>query len=48
MTNTTVWWAHQDSNLGRTGYEPVALTAELWALLVLRTPFLDHAGRLFH
>ena len=48
MTNTTVWWAHQDSNLGRTGYEPVALTAELWALLVLRTPFPDHAGRLFH
>jgi len=27
------WWAHQDSNLGRTGYEPAALTAELWALL---------------
>ena len=25
-------WAHQDSNLGPTGYEPVALTAELWAL----------------
>src|SRR5690606_7917864 len=22
------WWAHQDSNLGRTGYEPAALTAE--------------------
>ena len=20
------WWAHQDSNLGPTGYEPVALT----------------------
>jgi len=19
------WWAHQDSNLGPTGYEPVAL-----------------------
>ena len=28
-----VWWAHQDSNLGPTGYEPVALPAELWALL---------------
>ena len=27
-----LWWAHQDSNLGPTGYEPVALTAELWAL----------------
>ncbi len=26
------WWAHQDSNLGPTGYEPVALPAELWAL----------------
>jgi hypothetical protein len=24
-----LWWAHQDSNLGPTGYEPVALTAEL-------------------
>ena len=24
-------WAHQDSNLGPTGYEPAALTAELWA-----------------
>ncbi len=24
-------WAHQDSNLGPTGYEPVALPAELWA-----------------
>ena len=28
------WWAHQDSNLGQTGYEPAALTAELWALTV--------------
>ena len=26
-------WAHQDSNLGPTGYEPVALTTELWALV---------------
>ena len=25
------WWAHQDSNLGLAGYEPAALTAELWA-----------------
>ena len=24
-------WAHQDSNLEPTGYEPVALTVELWA-----------------
>jgi hypothetical protein len=28
-----MWWAHQDSNLGPTGYEPVALTTELWALV---------------
>ncbi len=26
-----MWWAHQDSNLGQTGYEPAALTAELRA-----------------
>ena len=26
------WWAHQDSNLERAGYEPAALTVELWAL----------------
>ena len=25
------WWAHLDSNQGPTGYEPVALPAELWA-----------------
>ena len=25
------YWAHQDSNLGPTGYEPVALPTELWA-----------------
>ncbi len=25
------WWAHQDLNLGPFGYEPTALTAELWA-----------------
>ena len=24
-------WAHQDSNLERAGYEPAALTIELWA-----------------
>ena len=29
--NSSVWWAHQDSNLGPSGYEPVALTTELWA-----------------
>lgn len=27
-------WAHQDSNLERAGYEPAALTIELWARLV--------------
>ena len=27
-----MWWAHQDSNLGQAGYEPAALTTELWAL----------------
>ena len=32
IRGTVVKWAHQDSNLGPTGYEPVALTAELWAL----------------
>src|SRR5215813_12406370 len=25
------WWAHLDSNQDRTGYEPGALTIELWA-----------------
>ena len=25
------WWAHLGSNQGPTGYEPVALPAELWA-----------------
>jgi hypothetical protein len=28
-----IWWAHLGSNQGPTGYEPVALPAELWALL---------------
>ena len=32
MDNLTFdWWAHQDLNLGPLGYEPIALTAELWA-----------------
>ena len=26
ISKVSVWWAHQDSNLGPTGYEPVALT----------------------
>lgn len=28
------WWTHKDSNLGQTGYEPVALPTELWVLAV--------------
>src|SRR5215216_3053880 len=32
------WWAHQDSNLERAGYEPAALTVELWARSILRRP----------
>ena len=28
-------WAHLESNQGPTGYEPVALPAELWALTAL-------------
>ena len=24
-----VWWAHEDSNLGQSGYEPEALPTEL-------------------
>ena len=31
MKYTGKWWAHKDLNLGPTGYEPVALTTELWA-----------------
>jgi hypothetical protein len=30
VTRIVSWWVHQDSNLGPAGYEPVALTAELW------------------
>ena len=29
----TVWWAREDSNLQPSGYEPLALTIELRALL---------------
>ena len=29
-------WAHQDSNLGPAGYEPAALTTELWARFSFR------------
>jgi hypothetical protein len=27
-----MWWAHLASNQGPSGYEPVALPTELWAL----------------
>ena len=37
---TRLWWAHQGSNLGPTGYEPVALTTELWARCILWRLFL--------
>jgi hypothetical protein len=30
IVRNCLWWVHQDSNLGPAGYEPVALTAELW------------------
>ncbi len=32
-------WAHLGSNQGPTGYEPVALPAELWALKICHLPF---------
>lgn len=32
MSHTILFgWAHLDSNQGPTGYEPAALTTELWA-----------------
>ena len=36
LEDIVCWWVHQDSNLGPAGYEPVALTAELWARRVCR------------
>ena len=35
------WWASQDSNLGPTGYEPVALPTELLALVFERDKLAD-------
>jgi hypothetical protein len=33
LLTITLYWAHQDLNLGPAGYEPAALNhAELWAL----------------
>ncbi len=37
-------WAHLGSNQGPTGYEPVALPAELWALNYLNC--IEHSPRL--
>ena len=34
MFTVTSEWAHLESNQGPTGYEPVALPAELWALFL--------------
>src|SRR5437899_3132417 len=35
------WWAHQDLNLGPLGYEPIALTAELWAHLRFKVRYTN-------
>ena len=36
-------WAHLGSNQGPTGYEPVALPIELWALAIwIISPFIHH------
>ena len=35
----SIFWAHLVSNQGPTGYEPVALPTELWALMANRLPF---------
>src|SRR5882672_566225 len=41
------WWAHQDSNLEQAGYEPAALTVELWARRkVSRSPSLEERAQL--
>src|SRR5215510_11741794 len=38
-------WAHQDSNLERAGYEPAALTVELWARFILRRSSLEERAQ---
>ena len=35
------WWAHLDSNQGPTGYEPVALPIELWALSGMNSSLIN-------
>src|SRR5262249_49780796 len=39
-------WAHQDSNLEQAGYEPAALTVELWARTILRRPSFEERPKL--
>src|SRR5437868_8325906 len=39
-------WAHQDSNLEQAGYEPAALTVELWARTILRRPSFEERAKL--
>ena len=41
------WWAHLDSNQGPTGYEPVALPTELWALFFSPFPITHSVMRNF-
>jgi hypothetical protein len=38
-----MWWAHQDSNLGPTGYEPVALPLSYGPSLMERETRLELA-----
>ena len=40
-----IWWAHQDSNLEQAGYEPAALTVELWARTILRRPSFEKRAK---
>src|SRR6185312_4571835 len=37
--------AHQDSNLEQAGYEPAALTVELWARTILRRPSFEKRAK---
>src|SRR3954454_11242003 len=41
-------WAHQDSNLERAGYEPAALTIELWARPIVQQTTSWSSARPFH
>ncbi len=41
--NCYMWWAHLGSNQGPTGYEPVALPAELWARVDFHSRNKKHA-----